>query len=139
MIKEILLFIITLVFLVVVDSIWISKVMVGFYTAQLRPIALMKGEALSPRMIYAILTWLLVALGLVLFVLPRLTPASPFWQPLMWGALFGFVSYGIYDLTNYATIAKWTLTMTVVDMAWGATICAITSLFMHAMSKSVLK
>jgi uncharacterized membrane protein len=139
MIKQIEIYFLTLLFLIVVDSIWISKVMGSFYTAQLKPIALMKGASLSPRILYAVLTWFLVALGLVLFVLPKLTPLSPFWQPMMWGALFGFVAYGIYDLTNYATIAKWTLTMTIVDMAWGMTVCAITSLVMHNISKLIMR
>ena len=80
MIREILLFIITLAFLIIVDSVWISKVMGGFYTEQLRPIALMKGSSLSPRIVYALLTWVLVALGLFAVRLVRVllldTPVS---------------------------------------------------------------
>ena len=32
------------------------------------------------------------------------------------GGLLGLVGYGIYDLTNYATLAQYSLRMTVVDM-----------------------
>jgi uncharacterized membrane protein len=31
--------------------------------------------------------------------------------------------YGLYDLTNYATLKGYTLEMTVVDMAWGTFLC----------------
>jgi uncharacterized membrane protein len=36
---------------------------------------------------------------------------------LVYGALFVFMAYGAYDLTNYATLRNWTLTLTVADMA----------------------
>ncbi len=48
-----------------------------------------------------------------------------------WGALYGLIGYGIYDLTNRATLARWSLKMTVIDMAWGATLCATTALVMR--------
>jgi len=33
--------------------------------------------------------------------------------------------YGLYDLTNYATLTNYTLTMTVKDMAWGTFLSAL--------------
>jgi uncharacterized membrane protein len=39
------------------------------------------------------------------------------------GATLGFSMYGLYDLTNYATLKGYTLEMTVVDMAWGTFLC----------------
>ena len=47
------------------------------------------------------------------------------------GALLGLVAYGAYDLTNHATIAGWPLSMTVVDIAWGATVTALTSVIAY--------
>ena len=35
------------------------------------------------------------------------------------GALLGLLAYGTYDLTNYATLRPWTLTITLVDLAYG--------------------
>jgi len=37
-----------------------------------------------------------------------------------WGLVFGVITYGIYDLTNYATLDKWSLRYVVVDIAWAA-------------------
>ena len=38
---------------------------------------------------------------------------------LIYGALFGGISYATYDLTNLATLKGWTLLVTAVDMTWG--------------------
>lgn len=43
---------------------------------------------------------------------------------LVHGAIFGLVTYATYDLTNLATIKDWPLIVTIVDLAWGATIGA---------------
>jgi uncharacterized membrane protein len=38
------------------------------------------------------------------------------------GALFGFVAYATYDLTNQATLRDWPWLITLVDLVWGATV-----------------
>ncbi|WP_425992562.1 DUF2177 family protein [Brevundimonas sp. TWP2-3-2] len=35
------------------------------------------------------------------------------------GAVIGLVAYATYDLTNQATLTRWSMTITLVDMAWG--------------------
>lgn len=45
----------------------------------------------------------------------------------VYGALFGLFTYATYDLTNYATLRNWTLQLTVVDVAWGTILGAVTS------------
>ena len=35
------------------------------------------------------------------------------------GAVLGFVAYATYDLTNQATLARWSTTITLSDIAWG--------------------
>lgn len=44
---------------------------------------------------------------------------------LGWGALFGFVAYGAYDLTNQATLKVWSTQLSLADMAWGAVITGL--------------
>jgi uncharacterized membrane protein len=40
------------------------------------------------------------------------------------GALLGLAAYGTYDLTNQATLRGWSTLVTIVDMAWGASLTA---------------
>ena len=35
------------------------------------------------------------------------------------GAALGFAMYGLYDLTNYATLIKYPIEFAVTDIAWG--------------------
>ena len=39
-------------------------------------------------------------------------------------ALFSFCVYAAYDLTNFATLRGWPLTVSLVDLAWGAVVTA---------------
>ena len=41
------------------------------------------------------------------------------------GTIAGAVTFGVYDLTNHATLRGWRGTMTVVDITWGAFSCAV--------------
>ena len=43
------------------------------------------------------------------------------------GALLGLVAYGTYDLSNYATLQAWPAALTVIDMAWGAVLSAMSA------------
>ncbi len=51
-------------------------------------------------------------------MLPRAEAGQP-WSAPCGGGLFGFIGYGVYDLTNYATLTQYTLRMTVVDICRG--------------------
>jgi len=37
------------------------------------------------------------------------------------------IAYATYDLTSLATLDRWPLLLTVVDMAWGMSLCAATA------------
>lgn len=103
----------------IADAIWLSLAAPAFY----RPLL---GERLNdmPVLWAAISFYLLYAIGVAWFVLrPALTAGSAR-QAVFYGAGFGLVAYGTYDLTNQATIVGWPLAVTLVDMAWGSLLTA---------------
>ena len=58
------------------------------------------------------------AVGDRLAVVPALNEQS--WsRAAINGAVFGFVAYATYDLTNQATLKTWSTTITLADLAWG--------------------
>ena len=109
------------------DALWLGLVMHEFYKVQLGPIARMTGDSMTPIWPAAALVYVAIVTGIQLFVLPRVADTAPAASGLAWGALFGLVVYGLYDLTNYATLNRWSLVLTVVDIAWGAAICGSTT------------
>ncbi|SFI08313.1 DUF2177 family protein [Planctomicrobium piriforme] len=116
----------------VLDFIWLGLVMPRFYDQQLGEIARRSGASLAPRWSAAIIVYVLIPLGVVLFVRPLFTPTTTLWQALAWGALYGLILYGTYDFTNLATLEKWNWKLALIDTAWGAAICGLTSVAVKA-------
>lgn len=86
----------------------------------------------SPNWTAAALFYLIYIAGLVFFaVLPALGAGS--WgRATLYAALFGFVCYATYDLTNLATLRGWPVAIVVADLAWGAfaSVAAATASFL---------
>ncbi len=129
--KTITLFLILLPIFLLIDLIWLGVIMKSFYAAELGDLARRQGAALAPRWGAAIFVYLLIPAGVVLFVRPLLGESSSVLQAFGWGALFGLVLYGVYDLTNLAILDKWTLRMTIADMIWGCVLCGTTGVLMR--------
>ena len=49
-------------------------------------------------------------------------------------ALLGATVYGVYELTNHATLDKWPIWMVVVDTLWGAALFAAGGAVVRALS-----
>lgn len=116
-------FIISLLAILALDALWLGLMFKRFYTLQLGHLL---GE--SMRIGPAIAFYLLYAFSLCHFVvIPELKQPSGYFHVLLQGVLFGLLAYGTYDLTNQATLKNWPLTVTLVDMAWGACLSAMVS------------
>jgi uncharacterized membrane protein len=87
-------------------------------------VAKRSGDSLAPNWPPAILVYILLVGGIVFFVWPR--AKEELLKGFLFGAVFGLVVYGVYDLTNYATLANWSVEMTIVDMLWGVIIGGVT-------------
>ena len=96
------------------DMFWLGLAAKNFYTRQI-------GFLMTPRVNWtaAILFYLLFVVGLVGFVIAPALEQGSWVRALLFGALFGLISYATYDLTNLATLKNWPLALTVVDMTWG--------------------
>ena len=82
--------------------------------------------------IMALFQMALLVFGIMTFVL---SSSQNMQDALLKGALFGFVVYGVYDLTNFAVINNWSLRLLSVDWAWGCFVSSIMSGFMFWLSK----
>lgn len=125
------LFAILLPIFLFIDLLWLGIVMKGFYSQELGGLARRQGTALAPRWGAAVLVYLLIPGGLVLFVRPLLGVNATTWQAIGWGAIYGLVLYGVYDLTNLAVLEKWSVRMTLADIVWGCILCGTMSAIMR--------
>ena len=91
----------------------------GEYHARL--FADIQKSPLTIRFLPSVAVYLLIALAIWFFVF-QVADSSIAKNPgkaFAVGATLGFSMYGLYDLTNFATLKGYTLEMTLVDMAWG--------------------
>ena len=65
----------------------------------------------------ALVVCVVLGSGIGLFVVPRATNLTP---AAGYGALFGLLTYAVYDFTNYSTLKDWPFALALVDVAWGA-------------------
>ncbi len=116
------LYLITLLAFLGIDMIWLNGIAKTFYAKQLGFLM-----AKNPNLLAALLFYLIFAAGLVVFVIQPALDKKLWTQALFAGAFFGLVTYATYDLTNLATVKNWPVIITVVDLLWGATLTALTS------------
>ncbi|HTN74176.1 MAG TPA: DUF2177 family protein, partial [Pirellulaceae bacterium] len=74
-----------------IDLLWLGVLMKGFYAQEIGELTRRQGETLAPRWGAAILVYLIIPAGLMLFVRPLLNEQSAAWQAFAWGALFGLL------------------------------------------------
>ncbi len=101
------------------DVLWIGVVARPLYNRGIGHLM-----AAQPNFVAAVAFYLLFAIGLLVFVVLPRAPGD--WRmAAAWGALFGFMTYMTYDLTNMATLRDWPLGLSFIDTAWG---CVATGL-----------
>ena len=105
------------------DLLWLGKVGRPLYDARL-------GDLLAPHanVPAALLFYAIYLFGLTWFVLVPALESGSSGKAALGGFLFGLVAYATYDLTNLATLDRWPVAVTAVDMAWGAAVGALTAL-----------
>lgn len=113
------LFLISLPTFLVLDLVWLGFVAKDLYQAKL-------GHLLGPvNWAAAGIFYGLFLIGLTFFATYPALQARSVEMAIIRGALFGFFCYMTYDLTNLATLKDWPLSVTVLDMMWGAFVGAV--------------
>ena len=114
------------------DMVWLGLVANDFYRDQIGN--LMKSDI---NWTAAIVFYLLFVVGLVLFVITPALERQSWMHALLFGALFGLITYATYDLSNLATLKDWPLLVAMVDMAWGAVLAAAVSTATYFIARKI--
>jgi uncharacterized membrane protein len=109
---------VALVVMSVLDGLWLGWIARDFYQRELGPLM-----TDSVRWVPAALYYLLYPLAIVYLAL---TPSpSSLGDAALRSAVLGVTAFGVYDLTNLATLRGYTVAMTAADMAWGTFATAV--------------
>ena len=113
--------IVSCIVLIALDSIYLYLNLSSFSNL----IASVQRVSLKLRIEGAIICYLLIIFGLNYFIIQRNRPTFE-------AFLLGFVIYGVYDSTNYATLKKWSPYLAIMDCLWGGTLFALTTMITYS-------
>ena len=106
--------------ILVIDAIWLGVVAKKFYANQLGSLMRQDIKALP-----AVAFYLLFAVGLVILAVRPADASTTMGLSALYGALVGFIAYGTYNMTNYATLNNWPIKMSCIDWPWGTALSAL--------------
>jgi uncharacterized membrane protein len=113
-------FIYALITCLALDAVWLTINLDShtklFESVQKAPIVV--------RLAPALLVYILIPAALTYFAIQT---SKNLKESITKGALLGLSMYGLYDLTNLATLKGWTYEMLLKDTAWGTFLCAAAS------------
>ncbi len=107
-------YLVAFIIFLAIDAVWLGLIAPKFYKNQIGHLM-----SSSPNLIAALVFYLLFIVGLVYFAIMPAIDQGSIGKALLAGALFGFMTYATYDLTNLATLKDWPIIVTVVDLVWG--------------------
>lgn len=108
----------TLLVIAALDALWLGLLARDFYRAELAGLM-----AEQVRLVPAAAFYLGYPAGLVALALWPQPPSLG--TALGKAALVGLVAYGVYDMTNLATLKGFGTRLALTDMAWGAFVSAL--------------
>lgn len=100
--------------MLVLDGMWLSVVAKKLYRPELGDM-LIDGFRATPAAAF----YFLYVGGIVFLAVAPGLAAERWTVALTRGLALGFIAYATYDLTNQATLRKWSSLVTIVDMSWG--------------------
>jgi uncharacterized membrane protein len=110
----------TVVVMVALDMLWLGVIAKSIYQQGIGHLM-----AAKPNLPVAALFYALFAAGLMFFAVAPNGAAADWGRTLVAAALFGFIAYATYDLSNLATLKSWPAGLSLLDMAWGTFISTI--------------
>lgn len=135
MINYIYAYLTSFITMAVLDAAWLGLIAPTFYRKHVGFIM-----AATPNWVATAAFYLIFILGVTFFVVfPQWQGSNGYLKVALTGALFGFVTYATYDLTNQATIKNWPAIVTIVDLVWGtvlvAAVCTVSVFVLRTLVK----
>lgn len=94
------------------DALWLGVLARDFYRQEM-------GAQMAEQIRWMPALLFYVGYPAALVALALFPAGQPFGQQVLRAALVGLVAYGVYDLTNLATLRHWPVRLALVDVAWG--------------------
>ena len=120
------LYFLTAIYLIVIDSIYLS------FQGKLFDSAISQIQKSPMKINYtgAILSYFFTVTGLYYFIIRQK-------KSILEAFLLGIFVYGVYETTNYALFHKWKPEIVIIDTLWGGVLFALTTYLVNLTSKKI--
>ena len=119
-------FTLTFMFFLLCDMLWLGLIAKKMYAEAYGSMLRLDAQGnLNPNYWAALLVYVALVIGVVVF--PAAKAGNSPMMGLIWGALFGLITYGVYDGTNYAVMDQWPGYIAIIDTLWGTCLCSACS------------
>jgi uncharacterized membrane protein len=124
--NSIIMYTYTLLIFLGIDAVWLLVISKNFYKENI-------GHLMTdnPNLLAALIFYLFFVVGIIFFVIFPAVKDENIWKAVLNGAIFGFMTYATYDLTNYATLTDWPLKVVIIDILWGMFIAITTGVISY--------
>jgi len=75
-----------------------------------------------------------LAIGLIVFVLPKIQKQHLVRDSIIYGGGLGLVSYAVFDFTSHFMFDGWSLKTSIIDTLWGGILCSIVAMIITHIS-----
>ena len=115
---------ITIIFIIMlpIDFVWLN-LMAPKYNDTVKSI---QNDKIRINFTGAIIAYVLIGIGLYNFVFNNIDKDN-IQDIIKKSALFGLVSYGIFNGTNHAIFKNWNISTLLIDTTWGVVMCSLVS------------
>lgn len=111
-----------LIVFLVLDAAWLMLVAIDMFQRELG--SMMRA---SPKFGAVVALYLIYALAMALLAALPAAKNGSLGEAAWRGGVLGLSSYGLYDLTNHATLNNYSLSLALSDMTWGTFVTAAAS------------
>lgn len=110
----------TALVMIAIDLLWLGVIAKPLYQQGLGHLM-----AERPNLTAAAAFYVVYVAGLLVFAIVPQAADADWLRTAAAAAMFGFVAYATYDLSNLATLRDWPIGLSLIDMAWGAVLSAV--------------
>jgi len=132
--QHVVLYLVTAVLFLGIDVVWIKTVMRPLFERDV-------GHLLADEMKMAPAAgfYLLYVVGVLWFASSGgLTGGKSLSRVALDGAILGFLAYGTYEATNYATLKGWTWQISAIDISWGTGVTAVAAVLGLVITRAIM-
>ncbi len=115
-------FIVVLVIMGIIDMIFLKIIVDLIWKDMIKDIQV---SAFKPNLAYIPIPYLLMTIGIVIFILPHIREDNVLGDSIFYGGLLGLIIYGVFDSTNLVLFSRYKLGVGILDTIWGVILFSV--------------